>query len=142
MAKVPDKLGSPSGYWSVRTIGGFHRPLRWIRRALETGAAWRREMYKTAMGRSDQILYKFEVSVWSRSVQCFVSSSSELHVCSLLHLVDLVSFHQHLGLCPAGLDHVDIIHGRCSCSDHFGWNQEDDTCLRLLVPVEHRLVLS
>ena len=35
MAKVPDKLGSPSGYWSVRTMGGFHRPLRWIRRALE-----------------------------------------------------------------------------------------------------------
>jgi len=35
MAKVPDRVGSPLGYWSVRTMGGFHRPLRWIRRALE-----------------------------------------------------------------------------------------------------------
>ena len=79
------------------------------------------------------------MSVWPRFVQCFVSSSSALHVCSLLQLVDLVSFYQHLGLCPAGSVHVDI-HGRCDWSNHFGCNQEDDTCLRLLIILEHRLI--
>ena len=35
VCRIPVRPGRPSGYWSVRTIGGFHRPLLWMRRARE-----------------------------------------------------------------------------------------------------------